>query len=106
MGFMDFLRNVGSKIAGGAKKVFGVASRVAGHVKHGAGRVFGAGAKIADTVKDLYHKAENIPVIGQAIKEGANQLKNVQIPRTGLSIGQALSGADKIVHTGDRILNR
>ena len=105
MSFRDFFRNVGSKIMGGARKAFSSIGHVAHAVKHGAGRVFGVGAKIADAVKGAYEKAQHIPVIGNMIKEGVEQVKKVQIPRTGLSIGQALEGADKIAHTGNRILN-
>ena len=106
MGIGDFFRRIGSKLIDGGKQAFGAVSRVAGAVKNGVGHVFGGAAKVADTVKNVYNKVSNIPVIGNAVKAGAEKLMAVKVPNTNISIGKALSAGDRIVREGDRLINR
>lgn len=88
MGFMDFMRRAGSWIKDKAQRGFGFAK------------------KGADAVKNLYNKATSIPLIGSAIRGGVEAIKKMPIPYTNVPIGTALSAADKVITTGDRILNR
>ena len=88
MGFMDFMRRAGSWIKDSAQRGFSF-------VKKGA-----------DAVKDIYRKATNIPMIGSVIRSGVEAIKKMPIPYTNVPIGAALSAADKVITTGDRILNR
>jgi phage-related protein len=106
MSIRDFFRNAVNKVSGVAKSVYNGVGKAIHAAKAGAQKVFGVGAKIADTVKNVYDKATHIPVIGNAIRSGAEKLMSVKIPRTNVSIGQALQTGDKIVHAGDRLLNK
>jgi hypothetical protein len=106
MGIGDFFRRIGSKIVDGGRHVFGAISRVAPAVIRGAGHFFGGARKVADTVRNVYDKVSNIPVIGNAVRQGAEKLMAVKVPRTNISIGQALSTGDRVVREGDKLLNR
>ena len=106
MGFLDFFRNVGSKIGGAAKHIFSAVKNGASVVKNGVGRVFGAGTKIADTVHNLYDKVTSIPVIGNLVRGGAEKLLSTPIPRLGVSLGTALKTAEGVTRAGNSLLNR
>lgn len=88
MGFFDFIRSVGSWVKDKAQKAFGFAK------------------KVSDGVKTVWNKATSIPVIGNVIRGVGEAVKQVRIPGTPVSIGQALNVADKVIDTGDRVLNR
>jgi hypothetical protein len=105
MSFRDFFRNVASKVGNVAKQAFHGAGKVLNTIKGGAKHAFHVGSRIADTVKNVYDKVTHIPVIGNVVKQGAEKLMAVQIPKTPLNIGQVLRGADKIAHEGNRLLN-
>ena len=84
---MDFMRKAGSWIKGAAGKVFGVAKRG------------------SDWVKGVYDKATKIPVIGNFIRTAGDAVKNMRIPDTPITVGQALGAADKIINVGNKLTN-